>query len=139
MELILKDEAGLAISLKKCLFSVPSLDFLGYRLDANGLTPLPRKIEAITSFPRPGKPKALKGFLGALNFYRRSLPKLDGKNAAELLQPLYDMCNTKVPNKTFAKVWEEKEMDVHFQKAKDLLTLAVQLNHPDPAAPLSLA
>ena len=30
-------------------------------------------------------------------------------------------------------------LDAHFQKAKDLLTLAVQLNYPDPAAPLTLA
>ena len=80
-------KAGLAISLKKCLFSRPALDFLGYRLDSNGLKPLPRKIEAITSFPEPTKPKMLKGFLGALNFYRRALPKLDGKHAAEVLQP----------------------------------------------------
>ena len=33
-------EAGLAISLKKCVFGVESLDFLGYKVDKNGITPL---------------------------------------------------------------------------------------------------
>ena len=74
-----------------------------------------------------------------MNFYRRSLPKFNNKTAAELLHSLYDVCSQKVPTKKFATVWKEKGSDEDFKNAKHLLTLAVELNHPDPAAPLSLA
>ena len=43
-----------------------------------------------------------------------------------------------MPKKKFTEIWEEKGLQEHFEKAKNLLTLAVQLNHPDPNAPLSL-
>ena len=133
------DAAGLAIAPGKCIFSVPALDFLGYRLDQFGLAPLPRKVDAITSFPTPTKPKMLMGFLGACNFYRRSLPQLDGKSAAEVLQPLYDMCKKSEPTKKFTTIWKQRDGDHHFENAKKLMKLAVKLNHPNPALPLSIA
>ena len=42
-------EAGLAISLDKCIFGVDSLEFLGYKVDSKGITPLPKKLSAIHS------------------------------------------------------------------------------------------
>ena len=69
--------AGLALSLGKCQFGVQSLDYLGYRVDSSGLTPLKKKTEALRNFPRPNKQKELLGFLGALNYYRASLPYLE--------------------------------------------------------------
>ena len=133
------DKAGLAISLKKCLFSRRELDFLGYRVSPHGLTPLPRKIEAITSFPTPKKPKQLLGFLGAANYYRRCFPKLNGVTAATILQPLYDAATTKQPTKKFTQIWEEKGLQKNFDQAKELISLACTLTIPDPAAPLSLS
>ena len=58
-------EAGLAISPKKCIFGVKSLEFVGYVVDKKGITPLPRKIQAITKFPTPTIQKCLLGFLYA--------------------------------------------------------------------------
>ena len=69
--------AGLAVSLDKCAFGQPSMDFLGYDVGPNGIKPLPKKVEAIVSYPAPTKPKQLLGFLGALNYYRRTLPKVN--------------------------------------------------------------
>ena len=46
--------------MKKCEFAVPAIDFLGYRVDAEGIYPLPKKIAAIVNFPRPEKPKQLR-------------------------------------------------------------------------------
>ena len=62
------NDAGLAISLKKCVFGAESLEFLGYKVDCSGITPLPKKLSAIANFPAPKKPKHLLGYLGALNY-----------------------------------------------------------------------
>ena len=61
------EENGLTINLKKCQFNKTQIDFLGYRLNGRGITPLPRKLIAIADYPAPSKPKQLLGFLGAIN------------------------------------------------------------------------
>ena len=76
---------GLIINRAKCVFGAPSLDFLGYRVDANGVAPLPQKVEAIRQIPAPTTIKELQRFLGALNYYRRFVP-----HAAAILSPLYE-------------------------------------------------
>merc|ERR1712026_52641 len=131
-------ENGLAIARDKCQFSKPELTFLGYTVSAQGIVPLQRKVETITAFPPPQKAKSLLGFLGAINYYRRCLPNLGRQTAAEVLQPLYTAATQKQPGKSFKKIWEEQELDVHFKKAKELLVMACQLTHPDPNAPLAL-
>ena len=96
------------------------------------------EVEAITAFPPPQKPKSLLGFLGAVNYYRRSLPAINGESAASILQPLYTAAAKKQPGKSFAKIWREENLDQHFEKAKQLLVMACKLTHPDPNAPLAL-
>ena len=131
------NEAGLTISLKKCQFGRPSLNFLGFHVTGDGIRPLPKKTEAITKFPPPARPKDLLGFLGAVNYYRRSLPHLEGQSPAQVLAPLYEAA-TKVPAKDFSKHWTANNLQNDFDKAKKLLTLATELVHPDPQLPLAL-
>ena len=71
-------------------------------------------------------------------YYRRTLPKVDGKTAAEILQPLYLAATKKTPNKTFQTTWKESNLDSVFRQAKNLLILSVQLAHPDLALPLAI-
>jgi hypothetical protein len=78
-------EHGLVINLEKCVFGVESIDFLGHRVSAAGVAPLPDHVEAVTKFPRPSTVKELQGFLGLVNFYRRFIPA-----AASILKPLTD-------------------------------------------------
>ena len=87
-------DAGLSLSLDKCQFAKSSLEFLGYIVDHKGITPLPKKTEAISKFPEPSKQKELLGFLGSLNYFRHCLGKLKkpghpDRLAAEVLAPLY--------------------------------------------------
>ena len=56
---------------------------------------------------------------------------------AEVLRPLYTAA-TKVPPRQFKKYWQENKLDQDFAKAKQLLTLATELVHPDPTLPLAL-
>lgn len=45
------EEAGLKISLDKCQFCQPKVKYLGYIASAEGVSPDPLKIEAVTTWP----------------------------------------------------------------------------------------
>ena len=72
----LLQENGLFVNKDKCLLGVPSLDFLGHSVSAEGIRPLKSRVEAITSFPKPATKRNLQSFLGMVNFYHRFLPNI---------------------------------------------------------------
>ena len=43
---------------------MPTVDYLGYRIDRHGLRPLPDKLAAITEAPEPQNVPELRAFLG---------------------------------------------------------------------------
>ena len=100
-------EAGLSIALSKCTFGVDSVEYLGYKVSSSGLAPLPKKIDALNKFPAPTKQKELLAYLGALNYYRASLPKLEpsdscssqsiSRTPAAVLDPLYKLATCQLP------------------------------------------
>ena len=57
-------EQGLVIRLEKCLFGVPSLEFLGHQVSKNGSGPTQAKVEVIQNFPQPSTIKGLQEFWG---------------------------------------------------------------------------
>merc|ERR1711979_175102 len=65
---------GLVVNRAKCIFGASSLEFLGYHVSAEGVTPLPQKVDAIRRIPAPTSIKELQRYLGALNYYRRFIP-----------------------------------------------------------------
>ena len=139
------DAAGLTLSLSKCEFGRESLDYLGYTISAQGLVPIKKKVESLKNFPSPLKQKQLLGFLGALNYYRSSLPKSQpsgtkpARSPAQILDPLYKIATDKEAKKNFKKIWEaDIKYSEAFNKAKELLVNAVNLNFPVPSAPLAL-
>ena len=77
-------EHGIVINPNKCEFGVPEITFLGHLVNSHGIRPLPDKVEALRSFPRPSTPRKLREFLGLINFYNRFAP-----NCACILSPLY--------------------------------------------------
>jgi hypothetical protein len=50
-------EQGLVINVDKCVFGAPSIQFLGHRLSAEGVEPLPENVSAVMDFPRPSTVK----------------------------------------------------------------------------------
>ena len=90
---------GILVNPSKCVFGVPSLNFLGYHVNAFGIRPMESKVEVIHSFPRPTTQWELREFLGSLNFYHRFIP-----NGATLLHSLNLLLSCSTP-KTL--VWRE--------------------------------
>ena len=58
------------------MWGVQELEYLGHKISAAGVLPLPSHVAAIQDFPRPSIIKELQAFLGMVNFYRRFLPSI---------------------------------------------------------------
>ena len=78
------EKANIRLKLCKCAFFLPSVDYLGHRISAQGLQPLADKVKAILDAPAPRNVSQLKSFLGSLNYYSKFLP-----NLSSTLAPLY--------------------------------------------------
>ena len=122
------DTNGLVVNKAKCVLGQESLEFLGYRLDAKGITPLPERIEAIKEVKPPTNVKELQRFLGMVNYYRRFIPK-----AAQHLFHLFEA----LKGKPKVIKWTE-ERQKSFVAIKNALAAATLLHHPRPEAPLAL-
>ena len=67
------DKAGLRARKEKCQFFVPSVSYLGHKIDGEELHPLPDKVQAIQEAPSPTNARELKAYLGLLTYYTRFL------------------------------------------------------------------
>lgn len=84
------------LNYAKYVFGAPEVTFLGYAVFARGTQPLPEKVEAIRTFPRPESVKELRQFLGMLNFYRRFVPAA-AKSQAPLNAALQGNAKVRTP------------------------------------------
>ena len=119
---------GLVINKAKCTFGVKDIDFLGHRVSAKGIQPLPDRITALRECKAPKDRTGLQRFLGMINYYHRFLP-----HVAAILTPLHAQATGKGQHLD----WSE-DCELAFQKAKDALSNATLLHHPRSNAPTSL-
>ena len=123
---------SLVINALKCVWGVASIDFLGHRVSATGVQPLPSHVAAVQDFPRPENVKELQAFLGMVNFYRRFLPAI-----AKTLRPLTD--SLRGGPKGYTSLEWTPQCAEAFLGAKRALLNATCLAHPTLGAQLSLA
>ena len=121
-------ENGLVTNREKCILGRSSIEFLGYRVDANGISPLPERVEAIRQMKRPTSVKELQRFLGMVNYYRKFIPR-----AAHHLHHLFDA----LKGKPKELVWDEG-CSQSFEATKEALAQATLLHHPRTEAHLAL-
>merc|ERR1712015_199473 len=124
------DEHGLVVKKAKRVFGVDSIDFLGHRVDGNGITPLEEKVRAIRDFPTPTDVEALQRLLGMLNYYHRFVPDVAG-----ICTPLSNLLKGKKKNAAIG--WSDEHQKA-FDDAKNGLANATMLVHPIAGAPLAL-
>ena len=79
---------SLTLNVAKSSFRQTELTFLGHKITAEGILPLPEKVSAVKQFPKPSSVNQLRQFLGLVNFYHRFIP-----NCAHLLHPLHLFLN----------------------------------------------
>ena len=68
--------AGLKLKLEKCCFFKKHIQYLGHLISADGIQPLPEKLESIAKMPVPRNPKEVKQFLRLVGYYRKFVPRL---------------------------------------------------------------
>lgn len=143
-------EAGLKISLDKCQFCQPQVKYLGHIVSAQGVSPDPQKIEAVTTWPQPHDLKSLRSFLGFCGYYRRFIA-----NYAAIVRPLTELTKGYAPtqkskkkspdiNKSYLKESEpfgdrwDDSCSQAFQQIIHCLTHAPVLAFADPTKPYEL-
>ena len=115
---------GFRLKQEKCAFMQESVEYLGHKIDAEGLHALPNKVEAIVNAREPKNVQELRSFLGLLNYYGKFLPNLSSTihTLNELLQK--------------EKRWK---WSTQCAQAKEALSSASVLTHYNPTLPLTLA
>lgn len=119
-------EYGLKLRKNKCKFFLSSVEYLGYRIDADGIRPLEEKVAAIKDAPAPTNQSELRSYLGLLTFYSRFL-----KDLSTVAAPLNELLGKKPWH------WSHKEQNA-FQMTKNLLLNSDALIHYDPTKQLYL-
>jgi hypothetical protein len=120
--LSIAEENGLTFKLKKCHFFKKQVKYLGHVISPNCVRPDPELSRAIREFERPKTVKALRSFLGLVQFYRSFIFRM-----SEIASPLY-----KLLKKNSSFKWEDKH-ESSFLKLKN--SLASSLVLPDFTSP----
>jgi len=85
-------ENGLDLKWSKCQFLKDSIDFLGYRIRFNEVSPSEAKTLAVQKFPMPRTVKAVQSFLGLTGYFRRFI-----RGYSQIALPLSDLLKQDVP------------------------------------------
>lgn len=85
-------EVNLKLKPSKCNFAQKSVNFLGFVVSSEGISPDPDKLDAVRSFPAPKCVKDVRSFLGLCNYYRRFV-----EGFAKIASPLNHLTRKDVP------------------------------------------
>ncbi|XP_064102283.1 uncharacterized protein K02A2.6-like [Macrobrachium nipponense] len=120
---------GLKCNLSKCEFMKPSLKYLSFIVDEEGIHMTEDAIAAVTEAPRPESRSEMQSFLGLVNHYRRYVP-----NLSSVAAPL-----TELLHKDRKWHWSV-ECERAFSEIKKMLTTETGvLVHYDLSKPVTLA
>lgn len=119
-------EHGLIAKGAKCEFFRTEMEFLGFMVGRDGVSPVPGKVEAITEVAAPETVSHLRSFLGMVGFFRNHIPAF-----AEISAPLTDLLRG-VQHGRQRLNWS-LECEQAFTGLKDVLTSAPVLRHFDPS------
>ena len=115
------EDVRLPLKRSKCQFMVSHVEYLGHRIDQEGLHPTAGKVEAIQKAPSPTNKTQLKRFLSLVNYYCKFLPHLSSR-----LSPLYLLLR-----KNSLWCWTKAQENA-FQAVKSGLSSDLLLVHFDP-------
>ena len=112
------EQAGYRLNPKKCEFFKKEIEWVGNKIDQQGIRPLQDKLEAITKINTPKTEKELKSFLGAIQYLSKYIEHLSA--------------NTDVLRKLLKKqnewIWTDEQTEA-FNKVKEGITKLPCLAH----------
>lgn len=102
LQLVFDVLRGAKLTLKpwKCTFGFKQLDYLGFTISKGVIKP-GRKVEVISSYPRPGNEHEVRRYLGLTGYFRRFIV-----GYATMSDPLTQLTRKDVPF-AWGKVHEE--------------------------------
>ena len=122
-------DVGLKINLDKSIFNQPSVEFLGFTVDAEGVRPARNKVAALIDSPLPQTAGELRTLLGALGFYSKFI-----RNWSTLVAPLRDILNEN--SKPFALTQDNIAL---IKRLKLMISQSQALTPYDPNKPVILS
>lgn len=124
---------GLNIKPSKCVFGVREIEFLSYKISADGIQPSPIRVDVITNYELPTTVKQLQKFLGMINYYHRYIKML-----ANFLSPLHDILNHSIKIKEKNIFWNDNAIKA-FENVKSVFASNTLLTHFNEKSEISLA
>jgi len=121
-------DAGLKLKPSKCILFQTKIQYLGHLVTADGIKPLPDKLDAIRHFPVPKCLRDVRAFYGLASYYRWFV-----KDFAKIAEPL-----SSLTRKQDSKFHWTLEAQVAFEKLKEALCLVPVLSFPQPGQPCIL-
>ena len=118
---------GLKVNANKSSFCQPALEYLGYWITRDGISPLPKKVEAIKNIAPPKNKRDLRRFIGLINYYRDAWIR-----RSDALAPL-----AALTSKTAEWKWTDKEQKA-FEQIKRIVAREVLLAFPDFSKPFEI-
>ncbi len=82
---------GFKLNISKCNFAKNKVKYLGHIISNNRTTPIFDNVKSLREFPQPRTQKAVRQFLGKINFYRSYIP-----NSVVLFAPLHNLLKKNV-------------------------------------------
>nr|KAG5711948.1 hypothetical protein BaRGS_026389 [Batillaria attramentaria] len=80
------EKVNLKLNKDKCELRQPEIEFLGQRISKDGISPDPKKVEALKKMPDPTDVEELRRVLGMTNYLGRFIP-----NLSTILQPVNEL------------------------------------------------
>ena len=129
METVFKRLEGVGLKLResKCDFFRSQIHYLGHMLSAEGIQPLPEKLDSITNMLAPENQTEVKQFLGLVGYYCKFIPCF-----LDISSPL-----SKLMRKDTPFTWT-KQCYLAFNMLKDKHCEAPILHYPNSSKPYML-
>ena len=110
-------ENGITVNLKKCVFDVPEIEFVGLVFNKDGIKPNPRHVQNLHEASPPENKSEMRSFLGMVGFLERFIA-----DYATLVAPLRELI------KASRWKWGEEQQKA-FEKVKASIDEYSQLHH----------
>ncbi|XP_055874547.1 uncharacterized protein LOC106067276 [Biomphalaria glabrata] len=120
---------NMTLSPKKLNLAKPEIQFLGYCITNDKITPTETNLTKIKNIKEPRTKKDMRSLLGLCNFYRKFIP-----NYAQIIEPLVEFTKKKHGN----TICIDEKSRLALSNLKDKFNEKLELASIDPTSTLSL-